>query len=68
MNLKEFSPSKVGLFLFVIIICMMMLYSAAKYMWPSIPDDNPVEELIEGIIEKQTGVDFDFTPYSGERD
>lgn len=30
------------------------------------PDDNIAEEIIEGVIEKKTGLDIDLTPYTLE--
>lgn len=37
-----------------------------KYMIPNYKDDNPVEELVEEIINEETGLDFDLTPASRE--
>ena len=37
-----------------------------KYMGKSVKDDNPVEEVCEVIIKKQTGWDVDLTPGSKE--
>lgn len=37
-----------------------------KY-WATAPDDNPVEELSEEIIRKQTGFEIDLTPNSPEK-
>lgn len=38
----------------------------AKLFWPSLKDDNPIEEVAEKIIEQQTGVDIDLSPSSPE--
>lgn len=32
-----------------------------------VPEDNPVEEAIEAIIQKETGIDIDLTPNSPEQ-
>lgn len=34
--------------------------------WVGVPDDNPIEESIESLIERQSGIDFDLTPASKE--
>ncbi len=31
------------------------------------PDDNPIEEIAEEVIEKETGVDIDLSPNSPEK-
>lgn len=33
---------------------------------PSVPDDNPIEELSELIIKQATDIDIDLTPHSKE--
>ena len=38
-----------------------------KYAFPQIKDDNPIEEVVEELIEKQTGIDVDITPLSPEK-
>ena len=38
------------------------LYLAFLLIFPNIQADNAFEQTIEGIIEKQTGLDIDFTP------
>jgi len=30
------------------------------------PDDNFIEELVEDVIESETGIDFDLSPFSKE--
>jgi len=57
---------KYGLISIVVIIVVLMLYSAFRGIFPQIKDDNPVEEFLETIIEKQTGIDFDLSPLSKE--
>jgi len=38
-----------------------------KHYWPNYKDDNPVEELIEKVLEAQSGLDVDITPLSKEK-
>jgi hypothetical protein len=37
-----------------------------KQYWPSYKDDNQIEEIIEKVLEAQTGLDVDITPLSKE--
>jgi hypothetical protein len=30
--------------------------------WKNYPADNPIEEIIEDLIEDETGIDIDFSP------
>ena len=50
--------------------CIILLSAAGGYSLINkklgIPDDNPVEEEIENIIEKETGLKIDLTPQSPE--
>ena len=41
-------------------------FLAYKY-WFNPKDDNPVEELAEEVIKKETGFDIDLTPDSKEK-
>ncbi|MGA1048651.1 MAG: hypothetical protein ACO3UU_11625 [Minisyncoccia bacterium] len=38
-----------------------------KNYYPNYRDDNPIEELVEEVIESQTGVSIDITPLSPEK-
>ena len=38
-----------------------------KNYYPNYQDDNPVEELVEEVIESQTGINIDITPLSPEK-
>jgi len=38
-----------------------------KHFWPSYPDDNPIEEFAEQVIEHQIGMSVDITPSSPEK-
>jgi len=38
-----------------------------KKFYPSYQDDNIVEEMVEKVIESQTGMDVDLTPFSKEK-
>jgi len=42
--------------------------SVLKHYWPSYPDDNVIEEMVERVIEKRFGVDVDMTLESPEED
>lgn len=49
---------------FIAIPVLILAFAAAKHFWPSLPDDSPVEEAIEQVIQDKTGVDVDLTPGS----
>lgn len=46
----------------------VLIGGGIKYFWPSLKDDNPIEEAAEKIIEKETGVDVDLSPLSPDPD
>lgn len=48
------------------IIIFASIVGAIKLVYEkfSIPDDNPIEELVEQVIKEQTGLDIDLTPDS----
>ena len=54
------------------LICVGLLLGASGCEWVNdtlgIDDDSPVEEICEGLIEKETGVSIDLTPRSPEVD
>lgn len=58
----------VGLLLLVsaFIISIVMSCSTVKGFLNNYPDDNIIEELAEGVLDNQTGIDLDFTPWSPE--
>lgn len=45
---------------------ILLITTVTKMLWKEYPDDNPAEEVAEYIIEQQTGIDIDLTPYSPE--
>ena len=55
-------PIKVG-----IATSLLLVVIGAKFFFPSIPDDNPVEEAAEEMLKQQTGIDIDITPSSKEK-
>lgn len=57
--------SKIFVFL---CISLMILTGCIGYVnnYFGLKDDNPVEEIIEGLIEREIGVDIDLTPTSKE--
>lgn len=50
---------------FVIIAGSMLIASAATFIF-KFKANNPVEEIAEEIIYKETGVDIDLTPFDPE--
>jgi hypothetical protein len=51
----------------VILYPVILLFTTVtKLIWKDYPDDNPVEEVIEFVIEKETGHKVDLTPESPE--
>lgn len=50
------------------IIPIALLIGAAIYRkFPNIKQDNPVEEFVEEMIERKTGIDIDLSPGSKEK-
>lgn len=62
--IKAFFVDKI-LWLLAIPALIFVIY-AVKAVWPAFPDDNPVEEAVEKVIQEKTGVDADLTPSSLE--
>lgn len=52
--------------LIIIILSLLMIACSHFNEWVGVPDDNPIEESIEDLIERQSGIDFDLTPASKE--
>lgn len=46
----------------IIVSCLLLGFFSHKWLG----HDNIIEEHIEAIIENNTGIDYDFTPYSKE--
>lgn len=47
-------------------LCSLLLLSGCMVKNGQYIDDNPVEEIAEGIVHQQLGVDIDVTPSSPE--
>lgn len=54
----------------VIILALVLIvaggYTLVHRARPEIVDDNQIEEIIEDILEHETGVDIDLTPETKE--
>jgi len=53
----------------VLLFSLVLFTTSCSYvskMWKSYPQDNVVEEITEDIIENQTGLDLDLSPFSQE--
>lgn len=59
-EIPSWLKSVVGFFLLLIIV-LSVISSCHKY-----PDDNKLEELVEELIEAETGNEVDLTPWSEE--
>lgn len=46
----------------LLVLCCGMIYR--KYTW--LPQDNPVEEIVEQVIKEYTGVNVDLSPDTKE--
>jgi len=55
-----------NLFWFVAIPLLIATVAILKHYFPIYQDDNIVEEKIEEVIEKKTGLNVDITPQSPE--
>lgn len=60
---------KVFMYGVLIIFCIAVTFNSCErfYSKLNIPVDNPLEEAIEDVIEKETGVKIDMTPESEEK-
>lgn len=72
MNLKQ-KIALLMLLLFIVGACTILKRSQNKdiqylfeFYQKNVPDDNPIEELLEEKIEDVTGLDLDLTPESEE--
>lgn len=52
--------------IFSSIIFLSVMIACTKYLWKYYPADNLIEEIIEEVIESETGLDIDLTPLSPE--
>ena len=55
----------VGIIILGVIISLCALGGIISSLY--LGDDNPIEELLEKVIEEETGVDVDLTPSSPEK-
>ena len=53
-------------FLRIIIVAVSAIVGVGSVVVMKMRHDNPVEEVCETIIEKETGIDLDLTPSSPE--
>ena len=55
--------------MFLIALGIMCALAGCSYInkWFFLPDDNPIEEAIEDIIEMKTGLKVDLTPEDPEK-
>ena len=58
-------------FFFVLGLCICGIIwlsscSTVREVMKAYPDDNFIEELVEDVIESETGIDFDLSPFSKE--
>lgn len=60
--MKDEKLIRIGIIAMLIgpIMWLGLFHSCNRYM--GVEDDNPIEELIEDIIEVETGLDIDLTP------
>lgn len=49
-----------------LIICVVSFFLYACSTYKHYPQDNPIEEIVEEVIEKETGIDIDLSPFSDE--
>ena len=53
-------------FVAAVIVSVMMSCSTLQSLMKNYPDDNIIEEAVEGMIDHKTGIDIDLTPWSPE--
>jgi len=46
--------------------CTLICFGCGINQCFGLKDDNPIEEVIEKVIESQTGIEIDLTPFSPE--
>ena len=60
-------PDMAKVFLVVfLLLTVVMLLACTSFLWNNYPDDNLIEEMIEGMIKEKTGLDLDLSPHSEE--
>lgn len=53
-------------FLPIIVVIVPIVLIAAAIKIAGLPEDNPIEEALEEVIEQHTGIQIDLTPNSKE--
>lgn len=56
----------VSLMSIFIVAAAIFIGTCAKLFWPSLKDDNVIEEIAEHVIQHKTEVNVDLTPNSPE--
>lgn len=53
----------------ILLVVTCVLYCSCHYInnRMGLEDDNVIEEVVEDVIEKETGIDIDLTPESAEK-
>ena len=67
MNKEIIGKYVMWCFIFIVLIAVSFNSCSWIYEKFDIPDDNPIEEMIEQVIEHQTGITLDMTPESKEK-
>lgn len=49
----------------IVIVCGILIFGVS-HAWKKYPHDNIVEEIVEDVIQVETGADVDLTPNSPE--
>lgn len=50
----------------IIVGVALVFYLAMKLLGDTIPQDSPIEEALEEMVEQQVGIDIDLSPDSPE--
>lgn len=66
MNFKSFfTLDKLLVYIWLPLLVIFCGFMYRKYAW--LPQDNPIEEVAEDLIEKYTGKDIDLSPDTPEQ-
>lgn len=50
----------------IIVVSAIVIGVGSRFVWKRLKHDNPIEEIAEEVIRKETGLDIDLTPTSPE--
>ncbi len=50
-----------------VVVGALVVGIGSRFVWKKLKNDNPIEEIAEEVIKKQTGLDIDLTPCSPEK-